>query len=77
MTRGEMELHQTFQIISGTLKTASGVVEITNGRLEGTRIDFSAGDADYVGLVSGDRIDGIFRSPSGEGKWGAALSADP
>ena len=76
MTRGEMELHQTFQIISGTLKTASGVVEITNGRLEGTRIDFSAGDADYVGLVSGDRIDGIFRSPSGEGKWGAALIAD-
>jgi precorrin-6B methylase 2 len=77
MTRGEMELHQTFQIISGTLKTASGVVEITNGRLEGTRIDFSAGDTEYVGLVSGDRIDGIFRSPSGEGKWGAALSADP
>ena len=77
LTRGEMELHQSFQIISGTLKTESGVVEIANGRLEGTRIDFSAGDTEYVGLVSGDRIDGVFRSPSGEGKWGAALIANP
>ena len=70
LTRGEMNLQQTFQIISGTLKTDSSVVEIANGRLEGTRIDFSAGDTEYIGLVSGDRIDGVFRSPSGEGKWG-------
>jgi hypothetical protein len=77
MTRGVMTLQQTFQIVSGTLRSESGVVEITNGRLEGTRIDFSAGDTEYVGLVSGDRIDGVFRSPSGEGKWAAALIADP
>ena len=77
MTRGVMTLQQTFQIVSGTLRTESGVVEITNGRLEGTRIDCSAGDTEYVGFVSGDRIDGVFRSPSGEGKWEAALIADP
>jgi precorrin-6B methylase 2 len=77
LTRGEMNLQQTFQMLTGTLKTDSGVVEIANGRLEGTRIDFSAGDTEYVGLVSGDRIDGVFRSPSDEGKWGAALIVNP
>ena len=77
LTRGEMTLQQTFQIISGTLKTDSGIVEIANGRMEGARIDFGVGDTEYVGLVSGDRIDGVFRSPSGEGKWGAALIATP
>jgi precorrin-6B methylase 2 len=77
LTRGEMHLQQTFQMLTGTLKTDSSIVEIANGRLEGTRIDFSAGDTEYVGLVSGDRIDGVFRSPSGEGKWGATFLANP
>lgn len=65
--RGALSLHQTFQVVTGTLGTAP----ISNGRLRGTQISFAAGGVDYSGNVNGNAIAGTFRSASGPGNWSA------
>ena len=77
LPRGELNLKQSFQMLTGTLKSESGEVEIREGRLEGSRIHFYAGDAEYVGRVSGSKIDGLFRSPGGNGNWTATAAERP
>jgi hypothetical protein len=47
-------LKQEFQMISGTL----GPTPISNGKLRGATITFTAGAAEYSGTVSGNRIEG-------------------
>jgi precorrin-6B methylase 2 len=69
--RSDLNLKQSFQMISGTLKTDGGVVEIANGRLEGVRLSFTAGDTEYLGYVNGDRMEGIARGLSGSADWTA------
>ena len=69
--RGELTLKQSFQMISGTLRTDDGIVEIANGRLEGVRLSFTAGDTEYVGYVKGERMEGIARGQSGSVDWTA------
>ena len=49
-----LTLTQEFQMVSGTL----GDVEITDGRLRGDVIRFTAGDRVYEGRVNGDTITG-------------------
>jgi SAM-dependent methyltransferase len=65
MPQGELTLHQSYQMLTGTLKSASGSMAITNGRLNGDRITFSAGGIQYSGRVSGNAIDGMANSNSG------------
>jgi len=64
----ELTLIQTFQMISGTLKSASNAVQFINGRLEGSRITFTAGDREYVGRVNGNVMEG---NVSSGGNWKA------
>jgi phospholipid N-methyltransferase len=56
--QGDLNLRQQFQMVSGTLRNAAGVTQISNGRLRGDQISFTAGDIEYTGRVSGDVIDG-------------------
>ena len=58
--RGDLSLTQKFQTVSGTL----GTVPISDGRLRGTEITFTAGTAKYVGQVNGSSIQGT-ASPGG------------
>jgi phospholipid N-methyltransferase len=69
---GEIELKQSFQTITGKLTTAHRTSELADGQLAGRRISFRAGDTQYIGHISGDRMDGIFSSPRGKGEWTAA-----
>jgi SAM-dependent methyltransferase len=68
LPQGELTLKQTFQMISGTLKSGNGVASITNGRLNGTEIVFTAGEAQYTGRVNGDTMEGKLKSG---GSWKA------
>jgi hypothetical protein len=68
---GELTLKQSFQMISGTLKSGNGTAEITGGKLNGERISFSAGGAQYTGRVNGDTIEGAVKGGAKSGAWSA------
>lgn len=54
MPQGTLTLKQSFQMLTGTL----GSVAISDGRLRGDQITFSAGGQTYTGKVSGNTITG-------------------
>ena len=71
-TAGEIALTQKYQMVSGTLKSASGSTSISEGKLDGTRITFTANGVRYSGRVDGDRIEGTAQaSAGGTTKWSA------
>jgi hypothetical protein len=67
LPQGELTLNQTFQMLSGTLKSGRTTTQITDGRLNGDEIAFTAAGAKYTGRVSGDSLEGT----SANGKWRA------
>ena len=68
---GELTLTQDFQMLSGTLKTGANSVAITNGKLQGDRLTFTAGNAEYSGRVSGTAMEGTVKGSS-SGSWKAS-----
>jgi methyltransferase family protein len=67
---GELTLKQSYQMVTGTLKTGNVTAQITGGKLNGDRISFSAGGSQYTGQVNGDSIEGAVKGGSG-GTWSA------
>jgi SAM-dependent methyltransferase len=70
LPQGELALHQDFQMVVGTLKTDGRTLSITNGRMRGDQITFRAGNADYVGRVNGNSMEGTVKG-GGSGSWSA------
>ena len=70
LPQGEITLKQTFQMISGTLKSGNVTAPI-NGKLTGDQISFTTGGAQYSGRVSGNTIEGTVKSSGSSGKWSA------
>jgi hypothetical protein len=66
LPQGTLALTQQFQMISGTL----GSTPITNGKLRGDTISFTAGDIQYTGRVNGSSMQGTTTGPNG-GTWSA------
>jgi len=60
--QGALTLKQTYQMLTGTLKSGNGSTAIANGKLNGDQITFSAGAVEYSGRVSGNSIDGTAKS---------------
>ena len=54
--QGEIALKQTFQNITGTIKNGNVVTPI-NGKLDGEKISFSGGGAQYSGQVQGNTME--------------------
>ena len=72
LPQGEFTLIQTFQMISGTLKSGN-TMQAIDGRLEGNRITFAAGENEYIGYVSGNVMEG---SISSGGSWKAIRASN-
>jgi hypothetical protein len=70
MGDSEIALKQTFQVVSGTVKTGNVVAPIAAGKLTGDSITFTAGGKTYTGKVSGDRIEGMVGSAKFEARKG-------
>jgi SAM-dependent methyltransferase len=68
MPQGELALKQTYQMVAGTLKSGNVVAPITNGKLNGDQITFTAGGTEYSGRVVGNTIEGTSK---GNGNWKA------
>jgi len=70
--KGELAVKQTYQNFTGTLKNGNVVTPITNGKLKGDEITFTAGGAEYTGKVNGSTIEGTTKSGD---KWQAKRGA--
>jgi len=75
LPEGELTLKQSFQMISGTLKSGNSTAQITGGKLNGDRISFSAAGAQYSGRVNGDTIEGAVKGGGNSGTWSATRTA--
>jgi len=58
-------------MISGTLKSGNGATPITNGKVNGEQISFTAGGTQYTGRVNGNTME--LNGGSG-GSWQASRS---
>jgi hypothetical protein len=67
-------LKQNFQMISGTFRSGNSATAVTNGKMRGDEISFSAGGAQYTGRVNGNVIDGTVKGGN-KGKWSATRAA--
>ena len=77
MGNGELVLKQTFQMVSGTLKSGGKETPV-KGRLDGDRITFKAGEAQYMGRVNGDAISGSVKSGGDAStEWTATRAGRP
>jgi len=76
LSDGELSLWlaQTFQMVSGTLRTERGTIPIEDGRLRGAEISFRAGDTRYTGSVDDTTMTGIAQTPNGAVNWSATLT---
>jgi hypothetical protein len=70
LPQGELTLKQSFQMISGTLKSGNVSAPITNGKLSGDQISFTAAGTQYSGRVNGNAMEGTVKGGS-NGKWTA------
>ncbi len=72
LSQGELTLKQEFQMVSGTLKNGSNTVQISDGKLNGDQISFTAGAVQYKGRVSGNTREG---SSNPGGSWKATRAS--
>jgi hypothetical protein len=68
---GEMMLKQTYQNFSGNIKQGNKVIPVTEGKLEGNKISFKAGDSIYSGTVNINYIEGTVSNGSSTKNWSA------
>ena len=66
LPQGELALKQQFQMLSGSL----GPNQISNARMRGSDISFTAGGVQYSGRVNGNQMQGTAAGGSG-GPWTA------
>ena len=69
---GTLTIQQDYQKLYGTLRTGAGKLEsITNGKMNGEQIAFTAGTAEYTGRLNGDRLEGTLKSGNQTSPWTA------
>ncbi|MBX9589461.1 MAG: class I SAM-dependent methyltransferase [Hyphomonadaceae bacterium] len=71
MGPSELTIEQQYQTFTGTLKTGNVIAPVTQGRLEGDQIAFTAAGTRYTGSVQGNAMHGISKAGSTEAKWQA------
>jgi len=67
LDNGQIRIEQEFQNITGTITQGGKEIPFT-GKLDGDKISFNAGGAEYTGTVSGNTISG---TRAGGGSWKA------
>jgi hypothetical protein len=70
LAQGGLNITQTFQKVSGTLRNGANVTPLTETTLRGDQIGFSAGGVKYTGTVNGDVMQGT-TSGAATGAWRA------
>jgi precorrin-6B methylase 2 len=77
LAQGQLTLAQNFQMVTGTFASGGNTLMITNGRMRGDQLTFSAGNSEYTGRVNGNSMEGTVKGPTA-GTWSATrVSAKP
>jgi hypothetical protein len=72
---GELVLQQDFQMLAGTLKRGGSEMSITDAKMNGTEIVFTAGGRHFTGKLEGGRIEGQSQAADGGNQaWSATRS---
>src|SRR5262249_38188030 len=71
LAQGDLRLDQTFQEFSGTLAAGGSTTTITNGKIRGDELSFTAGSAQYTGRVAANAITGTVKSGANSSNWRA------
>src|SRR5438876_12072853 len=71
LAQGDLRLSQTFQEFSGTLAAGGNTTTITNGKIRGEELSFTAGSAQYTGRVAANTITGTVKSGANSSNWRA------
>jgi len=71
LAQGDLRLNQTFQEFSGTLAVVGNTTTITNGKIRGDELSFTAGSAQYTGRVAANAITGTVKSGANSSNWRA------
>jgi hypothetical protein len=72
--QGDLALTQKYQEITGTLKNGSKSINISNAKMHGDQIVFTADGSVYTGKVVGNTIEGTYKGSS-SGNWSASRGA--
>lgn len=72
---GELKLAQSFQKLSGTLTVAGKAQPISDARMKGGEISFTAGGRSYTGRVENDRMTGSSEAAGAKLDWQATRSS--
>jgi hypothetical protein len=68
LAEGELTLEQTYQKLTGTLKSGGNSTAISDAKMQGDQITFKVGDRIFRGRVDGNKMEGVFAT---ETKWEA------
>ena len=77
LPQGALTMTQRYQVVSGTLKSGSGVVPIGNAKFRGDQISFIAAGAQYSGRVGPNVMEGQVRSGGRTDRWTAIRAGEP
>lgn len=70
---GELKLTQTYQMLSGTITTNGKSLPLSEARMDGTKITFTAGGQRYIGEVADGKMNG--QTANGQ-SWSATRKAN-
>ncbi|TCR64274.1 methyltransferase domain-containing protein [Bosea sp. BK604] len=72
LSDGELVLQQDFQMLAGTLKRGGNEMSITDAKMNGTEIVFTAGGRRFTGKLEGGRFEGQSQAADGGNQaWSA------
>ena len=70
-SRGDLTLKQEYQMLSGNLARGNVNAIISDAKMLGDQITFTAAGAQYTGRVTGSAIAGTYKGSDGSGNWTA------
>lgn len=69
--QGKLTLEQKYQMVSGRLVNGNVITPVTDGKLKGNEITFTAGGTRYTGTVNGGTITGKANKDGKDESWSA------
>jgi len=70
-SRGDLVLKQEYQMLSGQLAAGNVTAVISDAKMNGEQIAFTAAGTQYTGRVSGNAMSGTYKGSAGSGSWTA------
>jgi hypothetical protein len=63
---GEVSFEQKYQMLAGSVRAGSAVNSLTQGKINGENIVFTAGGVEYTVRINGGAMEGVAKGPGGQ-----------